>query len=550
MRLGPVRSWAGSAFVLAAGLLVLLPTHDRSVVAIDEGQLAAIADRIARGQILYRDVYTGIFPGVYHVAAWLMAVFGEDLLVLRRAQLVVNASTALCLWRIALRVARPAWAALAPLLYLALVLFDFPGLSMLNYSPLSMLFALAALLALLRYLERGRGVDAVVSGLCLAASALVKQNFGALAVLAVATGLWLGRRDPALEGRSALRALLPFAFGGAALVLPVLLAFASTGALPALLDATLVTIGSSQLDAFRDPLPPIFGPHPDDARFVFLYTPAALFNYLLRGEELLGIGISPGLRGAAIRIAYGGALATLVVGVGLALVGSRVDPTSDRGPLRAVVAFASLLFLGIFPSAIWSHLAFVAAPLLLVQVAVLDRADRALSGRSAAATWLWRVTWCGAALAAAIATARISIDVRRWYAEPLGIARGSLCVAPEQRALLRAATRFLEDCARPGEPVFAAPDLPVLYFLAARPNPTRFDLVIPGNVSAAEIVTALERTGTRCVVYNPRMYPQFRPFAELFPELAGHLESVFRRVELLPGREEGWQGLIRREEGR
>jgi len=550
MRPGPVRSWAWSALVLAAGLLVPLPTHDRSVVAIDEGQLAAIADRIARGQILYRDVYTGIFPGVYHVAAWLMAVFGDDLVVLRRAQLVANALTALCLWRVALRVARPASAALAPGLYLAVVVFDFPGLSMLNYSSLSMLFALGALLALLSHLERGRSVDAVASGLCLGASALVKQNFGVLAGLAVLAGLLLGRRRPALSGRSAPRVLFPFVLGGAALVLPALVAFAAAGALPDLIDATLVSIGTSQLDAFRDPLPPIFGAHPDDARFVFLYTPSALFNYLVRGQELLGIGISPGVRGAAIRIAYGGALATLVAGAAMALVAPRGDEVGERDAFRAVVAFGILLFLGIFPSAIWSHLAFVAAPVLLVLVAVVEGADLAVSGRSAVAAWIWRIAWSVVALAAAVATARISLDVRRWYPEPLGVARGSLRVAPEQRDLLRGATRFLERCARPGEPVFAAPDLPVLYFLAERPNPTRFDLVIPGNVSGAEIVASLERTGTRCVVYNPRMYLQFRPFAELFPEVAAHLETHFQRVALLRAGETEWHELVRREEGR
>ena len=75
MRPGPVRSAAGSALVLAVAVLAQLPTHDRSLVAIDEGQLAAIADRIGRGQVLYRDVYTGIFPGVYHLAAWLLAPY-------------------------------------------------------------------------------------------------------------------------------------------------------------------------------------------------------------------------------------------------------------------------------------------------------------------------------------------------------------------------------------------------------------------------------------------------------------------------------------------
>src|SRR5262245_61660622 len=167
----PVRSGAWSALVLAAAVAFQLPIHDRSVVPIDEGQLAAIAARLGRGEVLYRDVYTGIFPGVYHAAAWLLGLFGDDLLVLRRAQVGVNALCALALWRIARRVAAPAWSWLPPLLYLELVVLDFPGLSMLNYSSLALLLALAALLALLRFLDRGRRRELVAAGVALGACA-------------------------------------------------------------------------------------------------------------------------------------------------------------------------------------------------------------------------------------------------------------------------------------------------------------------------------------------------------------------------------------------
>ena len=540
---GPVRSGAWSVLVLAAAVAVQLPIHDRSLVPLDEGQLAAIAARLARGQVLYRDVYTGIFPGVYHAAAWLFALFGDDLLVLRRAQVGVNALTALCLWQLARRVAAPAWAWLPPVLYLELVVLDFPGLSMLNYSPLAMLLALAALLGLLRFLERGRRSDALLAGLALGACALVKQNFGALAGLALLGGLVLG-------GRASAAAIATLALGAAAPVVAAAVAYAAAGALPALVDATLLSIGASQLESFHDPLPPILGAHPDDPRFVFLYTPAALFNYLVRGERLLGLAISPALRGAAIRIAYGGALATLFAGVLAALAATRGDPR--RGALRAVALFAGALFLGIFPSAIWSHLAFVAAPLLVVLAAAADRLDARLAraARAAGARAALRVAAAALALAGGLVAVRISADVVRWYPEPLGIARARLRVAPEQRALLRGATAFLERCAGPGEPVFAAPDLPVLYFLTDRPNATRYDLVIPGKVGDAAIVEALQRSGTRCVVYNPRMYPQFRPFAELFPEVSHHLESAYHRVAEFGSGDNLWYGLVRAEAAR
>lgn len=546
----PVSSGAWAALVLAAGVAAQLAIHDRSVVPVDEGQLAAIADRLARGDVLYRDVYTGIFPGVYHAAAALLAVFGDDLLVLRRAQLAVNAATALLLWLVARRVARPAFAALAPALYLELVVFDFPGLSMLNYSPLAMLFALAALLAVLRWQERGRFADAVAAGICLGLCGLVKQNFGALAGLAVLVGLAAGRRAPAAAGDTRARALAGVTLGGAAVVAPALLAFAAAGALGPLVDATLLTLGASQLEAFRDPLPPLLGPHPDDARFVFLYTPAALFNYLVRGETLLGLSISPGLRGAAIRLAYGGALATLAAGALAALFAARSEPPAERAALRSTLVFGLLLFLGIFPSAIWSHLAFVGAPVLLVFAALAERVDRALVSAAPRGARAWRAALASLAAVGAVLSAAISFDVARWYPEPLGIARATLRVAPAQRAVLRDATRFLEACARPGEPVFAAPDIPVVYFLASRANATRYDLLIPGNVSGPAIVAELERRGVRCAVYNPRMYAQFLPFAELFPEVALHLETRFRRAAELGSGDAAWWGLVRTDAAR
>jgi hypothetical protein len=99
------------------------------------------------------------------------------------------------------------------------------------------------------------------------------------------------------------------------------------------------------------------------------------------------------------------------------------------------------------------------------------------------------------------------------------------------------------------EPVFVAPDQPLLYFLADRRNPTPYDLVIPGEVDGDRIVARLEATGTRCVVYNPRMYLQFAPFEELFPQVARHLAGSYRRVGSFgaPGRE--WHGLVRARDG-
>ena len=78
-------------------------------------------------------------------------------------------------------------------------------------------------------------------------------------------------------------------------------------------------------------------------------------------------------------------------------------------------------------------------------------------------------------------------------------------------------------------------------------NPTAYDLTIPGNVDGPGIARSLERNRTRCVVYNPRMYPEFPPFETLFPNLDRYLKEQYRRATVISGTNGEWYGLIRRE---
>lgn len=441
---------------------------------------------------------------------------------------------------------RPGWALLAPALYLALVPFAYPALTMFNYSPLAMVFAVFALVCLLRYLESARLRDAVLAGLLLSACGLVKQNFGALAALAIALGYLWGRAAAApVARRSLVGGILPVVLAALVPALLVGAGLSAAGALEAFLRDTLLVIGDSQLEAFNDPIPPIFGPHPtDDGRFVFAYTPSSLYAYLLLGKKLFGLGMSPEVRSAAIRLAYGGALATLLGGL-ILLCRDRHVSAERRRAAGCIAIFAGLMFLGIFPSAIWSHLVYVLAPVLLLFALLAERVA-ALAGRHAPR---WERAWaalCIAGVAAALAVAvHISVDLRRWHPESLGVERGSLYVSGDQRALLRGATRFLERCSRPDEPVFVAPDMPLVYFLADRRNPTPYDLVIPGAIDSALIVQRLTSTGTECIVYNPKMYLQFAAFDELFPDVAAHLASEYRQQALIEGEHSSWWGLVR-----
>ena len=544
-----------AAGVAAVAALAQLATFDRSAVPVDEGQLLAIAARLLDGEVLYRDIYTGIFPGVYWATAALIGLFGEDVVVTRWAQLVVNAATAGCLYWLGRRVMDFGWALLAPVLYVALVPFGFPGLTMLNYSSLSLGFALVALVCLLRHLETDRLLEAAFCGVLLGVCGVVKQNYGGLAVLAVLIGLVWARWGDLQSRRTLWSGGLALIAGGAAVGLLMIGGLLISGAFSDFVHQTLLVIGDSQLDAFNDPIPPIFGAHPEnDSRFVFVYTPSAFFNYLVRGDTFFGWALSPALRSASIRIVYGGTLVLLGVAVVLLRFAGRDEDRLRGRSTRALCVFAIVFFFGIFPSAIWSHLAFVLPPILLVPGLLADRVAARLGSSRGFLSRVWVRVWQAAhvvvALLALLVLVRVSLDLRRWYGEPLDIPRGSLYVDERQKALLGGATRFLSRCAQPDEPVFVAPDMPLLYFLADRRNPTPFDLLIPGDVKGDVIVQRLEDSRTRCVVYNPKMYLQFAPFDELFPEVARLFDESYRRAAVIRGQGTEWYGLERQRKPR
>ena len=265
--------WPISAAIPALAVALQMPIFDRTAIPMDEGQMAVAATRILDGDVLYRDIYTGIGPGIYHFTAALFAVFGRDLLVTRWAEVGVNAAIALCLWLLAARVVRLHWAALPPLAFLMLVAISFPVLTMLNYSSLALLGALISLLLLQRYLDSASMLEGVLLGLVLGATALTKQNFGLFTIVAIGIALIWNRGSSPLSEFSLWRGLAPIVVGGASTAFVVIAYFGIHGALGDLIAATLLDIGGPQLEAFDNPIPSIFGAMPsEEPRFIFLLT--------------------------------------------------------------------------------------------------------------------------------------------------------------------------------------------------------------------------------------------------------------------------------------
>lgn len=539
--------WASSAGIAALAVALQMRFFDRTAVPMDEGQLAAVAVRLLDGEVLYRDIHTGIGPGIYHVTAALFAFFGHDLLVTRWAQVGINAAIAVCLWLLAARVVRIHWAALPPLAFLLLVVVSFPVLTMLNYSSLALATAIGSLLVLQRYLKFGYTSTGLLLGVLLAVTALTKQNYGALTIVAIGTSLVWNRPGSALAVRSLFASLLPIVTSGATLALLIVAYFGVQGALSDLIDATLIQLGGPQLQAFNNPIPAIFGTLPsNEPLFIFLYTPPTLFNHLMHGGTLFDRPITLLMREMAIRISYGLPLIALIATPIVLWATRRHRGPRVRRETQTIALFSLLFFLGIFPSAIWSHLAFVVPPTLLLLAVLFDSLESVARRRIVAARWV-ALIGCSMVLSVClIASVRIGETIQNWYPIPLELPRATLFVTPHYAALYRGAVDFIETCAAPNDPIFVAPDIPIIYFLTGRRNPTPYELTIPGNVDGQVIIERLDRSQTQCIVYNPRMYPEFPPFEELFPRLSRHLDDAYRQGTLIPGVGSNWHGLVRR----
>jgi hypothetical protein len=87
---------------------------------------------------------------------------------------------------------------------------------------------------------------------------------------------------------------------------------------------------------------------------------------------------------------------------------------------------------------------------------------------------------------------------------------------------------------RPGEPIFVYPTSPLLYVLADRPNPTRFDHLNPGAADAAQIqqvIADLQRSNVELIVTSDYWRSAWGPPGANLPLeqwLGAHFTTVAR----------------------
>jgi hypothetical protein len=108
-------------------------------------------------------------------------------------------------------------------------------------------------------------------------------------------------------------------------------------------------------------------------------------------------------------------------------------------------------------------------------------------------------------------------------------------IVPEQtRSDVQGVVAEIQARTQPGEPIFVYPTSPLLYVLADRPNPTRFDHLNPGAADERQIqqiINDLETTRVRLVVVSDfwkTVWGAPGPNAPLEDWLARHYTEVAR----------------------
>ncbi|HEX8969663.1 MAG TPA: hypothetical protein VF937_17400, partial [Chloroflexota bacterium] len=179
----------------------------------------------------------------------------------------------------------------------------------------------------------------------------------------------------------------------------------------------------------------------------------------------------------------------------------------------------SALFLTQYPRMDTLHLAWSAPLLLVVGSLILDRlrALPAVALVAVALALLWP-TWS---------------DRVAYVAQPRQPLDG--VEAPiETAADLQGVIADIQRRTSPGEPIFVYPTSPLLYVLADRPNPTRFDHLNPGAASPAQIdqvIDDLAHSRVKLVVISDfweQVWGSPGPNAVLEDWLASHYTDVAR----------------------
>ncbi len=208
-----LNSFRGPLFVAMTFVVMLGVSWRRwTSMIVDLGRETDLPLRLLGGEVLYRDIHYLYPPFSPYFNALLYRVFGVHLDTLAISGIVFTALLVFLCYTIARKLMPPGGAAIAASL-ITVMSFKPAGALVLSYSFAGLhaaVFALAAVLFLLRYGERQLRRDLIISGVFIGLAAVAKQEFGfAAAGAAAAYAIFLHRSNFAAVFRDVSLAAIP-----------------------------------------------------------------------------------------------------------------------------------------------------------------------------------------------------------------------------------------------------------------------------------------------------------------------------------------------------
>jgi hypothetical protein len=432
---------------------------------LEEGSFLSAAQRLVRGERMYRDIvyFTGPLP--FEALALLFRWFGEEVMVARMATVVLHGAATGSVYALARRSVHEPLAHLVASVVAATPILLFPFYSIYFYSAIAFHLSLLAALATLCAVRSNAW--AVGAGVLIACIALCKQNVGVY--LAVAMLGSLAVLAPAAER---VRRTLAMAVGGALVAVMTLAVFGVRGDLGVLVDQ-LVVLPLSLGDTFDSP-------------FLILLT----------------------------QILY----ALPLVAVGLTLLRRLAGPLPPGVWLH--FALVVVLTLTLFPRVDWGHIVYV-LPVAVVQLVLLGPSG---PGRRRASSWaavpLMLLVAGGAWATGATLYGHAGPATYGPRVPQLPVTQ-----TMKEKAVPRV-IHYLRQHARRGEPIFVARAEPLIYFATDTRNPTPYFGLIPGiEAQERNILSALE--DVRFVVMSEIDQDKFLYYRDEAPAVQAYLERHF-----------------------
>lgn len=501
---GRAIEWIGTAIVFLAAVRYWLWYFDRNANLLDEGSTAAQALRVLNGELIYRDFFTVVTPGSYYTVAWLFHVFGPGLMVLRWTALATGLGILLTTLVIARRVMSWPFAAAAALLTTVwgwfLVTPNF-------YSLQAALLALVALWCCLRYLDNGRVRWILIAGVVMGLTALVKQNVGAYAAIAIVASLWLSR------DRS-VRATAAFIGGMCIPVLPTLLWLVLSGAGPYLYESWVYYPLAKYPERFALPYPSFFEPLPGHGAFerwvrLVIYLPVVVYP-----------------------------LTALVL----------IRAREHRRAVTAIALMGLLLLLQSWPRADVPHILFGLQPtfILLAYLSYVGSRGRAVTTVVMLMPMLL-LLWNG--------YQRTDWEYANYVAYLKADRARGVATVPIDAQRIDLVTQYIRANTAPDEPIFVVPWAAGFYFLTDRANATRTDFMLFDDPEAYPCLLArLDERRPKYVIYGYTWDVDNRHFRDYAAPIDAYIRSryaiedevdgyeIWRRIDATSSTSNAWAG--------